>query len=244
MSRSKLTEGMRKGDLADLVLPLISVDEYESKISNKASVVFGWYVQDKDAANDLNRFIQKSAVSLLDTEVSPAPDQHGFFLVFVEFLDNDKLAENVKSILQDVSPLVDVDLDAWQMRVRKHKGLLPFSVDGLKEALAAARRTDESAILSYLIASDISDVRFDVDDVILEDRSGANRYAVVGFGNPETILQKAGCGDAPVALSIHEALRSNRLARMLGAGWVVDEIAGNFVLQREDSPLSALVIRP
>lgn len=102
MSRpaSKLTEGMRRGDLADLVLPLISVDEYDSKVDEKEAIVFGFYVHDRGAADDLNRFLQKSAVPLLDTEVSPAPDQHGFYMVFIEFLDNDRLPQNVATCSQ------------------------------------------------------------------------------------------------------------------------------------------------
>jgi hypothetical protein len=60
MRRSKLYEGMWSGDLADLVQPLVSIDEYASKIDPNAIAV-GFYVQDKDAADDLNRFIQKVA---------------------------------------------------------------------------------------------------------------------------------------------------------------------------------------
>lgn len=131
-SHNKLNEGMRAGDLSSLVLPLISVDEYESKVDEKA-IVIGLYVQDKDAANDLNRFVQKSALAILDTEVSPAPDQHGYYLVFVEFMKNDRLCSSVASFLEEIEPLVEIT--EWQMRVRKVDGLLDFSETTLRKAL-------------------------------------------------------------------------------------------------------------
>jgi len=71
-TKAPLREGLREGDLADLVLPMISVDEYESRIDKSQAIVIGFYVQDENAANDLNRFVQKSALPLLGTEVSRA----------------------------------------------------------------------------------------------------------------------------------------------------------------------------
>src|ERR1700722_8534394 len=104
VSQAILREGMRKGDLTDLVLPLISCDEYVSQLDQSECIVFGFYVHDEDAANDLNRYLQKSAMPILDTKVSPAPDQHGYFMVFVELMNNSRLPEIMKSILADIEP--------------------------------------------------------------------------------------------------------------------------------------------
>ena len=133
-TKPKLNEGLRDGDLADLVLPLISVDEYVSEIAGSGEcIVFGFYVHDEDAANDLNGFLQKSATPILDTKVSPAPDQHGYFMVFIELMNNSRLAEIMTSILAEVKGLVAID--DWQMRVRNTEGLVPFSEDNLTDAL-------------------------------------------------------------------------------------------------------------
>jgi 23S rRNA U2552 (ribose-2'-O)-methylase RlmE/FtsJ len=152
MRRSKLYEGMWSGDLADLVQPLISIDEYASKIDSDA-IAIGFYVHDKDAADDLNRFIQKSPVSIIDSDVSPAPDQRGYYIVFVEFTYNDRLVSNISSLIEEVSPLVSIE--NWQMRVRNIEGLVEFDnerlvsilkanhisdkINGLKQQIAAAR---------------------------------------------------------------------------------------------------------
>ena len=110
-----INEGMRGGDLEDLVLPMMSVDEFVSKVSDDA-MVFGFFVSDKDAANDLNRFIQKSPIKLLDTEVSPAPDQRGFYVLFFEVMRSERLPSIVASVLEEIEPLVKIE--KWKMQIR------------------------------------------------------------------------------------------------------------------------------
>lgn len=119
-----LNEGMRAGDLEDLVLPMLTVDEFNSKVGDDA-IVFGFYVNDRDAAMDLNRFIQKSPVKLLDTEISPAPDQRGFYLVFFEILLNDRMPEQVEELLKEVKPLVKIE--KWKLQIRGQEDLIEFS---------------------------------------------------------------------------------------------------------------------
>ncbi len=145
---SKLMEGMWAGDLADLVQPLISVDEYQSKIDDSA-VAIGFYVSDKDAAEDLNRFIQKSPISLIDCDVSPAPDQRGYYIVFVEMELNDRFVSNVTSLLDEIGPLTDID--NWQMRVRGNKGLIAYDQEKLGEMLKVNHVRDEIASLKQKI---------------------------------------------------------------------------------------------
>ena len=140
MHRSKLYEGMWSGDLADLVQPLVSIDEYASKIDPNAMAI-GFYVQDKDAADDLNRFIQKSPVSIIDSDVSPAPDQRGFYIVFVEMSYNDRLVANISSLLDEISPLASVD--EWQMKVRNIEGLVKFDNERLLHVLKANHLSDQ-----------------------------------------------------------------------------------------------------
>lgn len=140
MHRSKLLEGMWAGDLADLVQPLVSIDEYQSKIDPDA-IAIGFYVNDKDAADDLNRFIQKSPVSIIDSDVSPAPDQRGYYIVFVELSFNDRIVPNIEAVLGEVSPLVDVQ--EWQMKARNLDGLVPFDAERLAGVLKANRASDK-----------------------------------------------------------------------------------------------------
>src|ERR1700748_2916530 len=96
----ELIEGLRENDLEGLVLPVISIDQFESKIDDDAIVV-AFYVEYRDPAIDLNRFIQKSAVDILDTEVSPAPTEDGYFVVFVELMRDDKFMKKMSVIMEN-----------------------------------------------------------------------------------------------------------------------------------------------
>ena len=148
MRRSKLLEGMWSGDLADLVQPLVSVDEYKSKIDATA-IAIGFYVTDKDAAEDLNRFIQKSPVALIDTDVSPAPDQRGYYLVFIEIESNDRLVSSITAILDEVGPLASIE--NWQMKVRNQPKMMPYDQEQLGGFLKVNRVQDELAALKMQI---------------------------------------------------------------------------------------------
>jgi hypothetical protein len=132
MRSSKLTEGMWKGDLEDIVQPIVSIDEYESKIDSRA-IAIGLFVNDSDAADDLNRFIQKSAVPIIDADVSPAPDQRGYYIVFAEFQINDRLAQNIKDLLDEVGHLCNIE--SWKMKLRGVEGVHPLNTDIITKAI-------------------------------------------------------------------------------------------------------------
>lgn len=83
-----INEGLFQNDLENLVKPLISIYEYESKIQDD-SVVIAFFVKNKDAADDLSIFLERTSITeILDTEASSAPDEDGDYLVFVEMTNN------------------------------------------------------------------------------------------------------------------------------------------------------------
>lgn len=144
MNRSNLYEGMWAGDLSDIVQPLVSIDEYASKIDDDA-LVLGFYVGDEDAARDLNRFIQRSPVTMVDSDVSPAPDQSGHYMVFVEVIRNDRLVDNITALLDEIQPLASIDY--WQMKVRNAKKMTRYDAKKLETILKANRMADRMATL-------------------------------------------------------------------------------------------------
>lgn len=242
MSNTILQEGMREGDLADLVLPLISVDEYVSKVDPDECIVFGFYVHDQDAADDLNRFLQKSSTPILDTEISPAPDQHGYYMVFMEIMDNDRLPENITSVLAEIKTLVDID--EWQMRVRKSNGLIPFSEDNIKDCLARTKRSEKNEdVLEFFRPSLLSDALFEGDVLIL--RAGAERFAhrFVAFDRLTKLMLDANLGESPVALNLRTVAKMNRIQRCLGESWDVSNLGRYILIQSSSDSRGLLLIK-
>jgi len=251
----KLTEGMRPGDLEDLVLPMLTIDEYESKIDNDA-VVMGFYVSDKDAAGDLNRYIQKSPVQLLDTEVSPAPDQHGYYIVFVELLNDIRIVDNMKAILDEVSPLADID--EWQMRLRGNdEGVMPFSEKVLNHRMTELRAenvdgddgdTDgdaddtENQVMEFFRPSDLGDVVFEGSQLVLVGGAGKLQGEIVAFGPAESLLIDHQLTENAMAMGLTDVATSLKMTRLLGDGWMSSRMGDCSIIQRVGSD-SALLLR-
>ena len=108
----KINEGVKRKSLEHLIEPKISIDEYESKISDKRVIVVGFYCGDKDPANDLSMFIDSSSLPILDTEVSPAPTPTGHYVVWVEVARSKQFPEVVQNLLKEIDNLTDVE--SWK----------------------------------------------------------------------------------------------------------------------------------
>lgn len=113
-NKKVVTEGLIAHALDFLILPLISIDEYESKIDDKRVIVVGFYVNDEDPAEDLSNFIDKSNLEILDTEVSPAPTRDGHYMVFVEIRRNEEFVAILLDILSEIKNLCNIK--NWKMK--------------------------------------------------------------------------------------------------------------------------------
>lgn len=132
MKYNQIIEGVEYGDLQSLIANRISVAEFEPKTGTENDVVvIGFYCDDEAPAADLASFIEKSAVDVLDTEVSPAADEDGYYMVFVE-LDNEDLMQKVFALIEDVTRLVDIE--EWTLEFF-HGGSKTITTDKIVEWL-------------------------------------------------------------------------------------------------------------
>lgn len=123
-----IKEGLFENDLMGLVLPLISVYEYEPKIEEDA-IVIAFYVKEAPAAEDLSVFIEKSAIKgIIDCEVSSAPDEDGHYLVFVE-MSKDITATTIMDVVKLIKYLCDVK--NWKFEAYR----LPKTYDLTKKSI-------------------------------------------------------------------------------------------------------------
>ena len=127
---SILSEGLKAGDLKDLILPMISIDEFESKITPDA-VVIAFFVDDKDPAQDLSNFMEKDISDLIDSDVSPAPNEEGYYLVFVEFMRDKYLPDNILSLISSVSLVANID--EWEFKPYKVDKIYPLTKENIEK---------------------------------------------------------------------------------------------------------------
>jgi hypothetical protein len=254
-----LLEGMWAGDLNDLLLPTVSIDEYASKVDNNAIVV-GFFVHDIDAANDLNRFIQKTTVDILYSEVSPAPDQRGYYIVFIELLDNAKLIDNICELIEEVTFLTNVD--EWSANILGVNKPIKVSPDTLDQALKLARKTDVvqtakrnkertvdvvsridhlkkklRSAAKRLSESSLDSFEIRSGNLVLTSRNKTTEYELVDVQNLSSLDIGA------VSMDFNSLKECRAIAMDLGEGWDVCKVNDTYAMHLMENNV-VITVRP
>jgi hypothetical protein len=119
---------LKEGDLKDVVLKKISIDEFEPKTGDAKDVlVLGFQVTESNVGDDLYGFLNGSDVTIRDIEVSPNPNDDGFYMVFVELDRNESVVETINSLLRDTERLAGKL--RWEAKTYLNDEYLPLSED-------------------------------------------------------------------------------------------------------------------
>ncbi len=119
---------LKEGDLKNVVLKKLSIDEFEPKTGDAKDVlVLGFQVTESNVGDDLYGFLNGSIVEIRDIEVSPNPNEDGFYMVFVEMDRNDAVVEGIKSLVRDTERLAGKL--AWEAKTYLNDDYLPLSED-------------------------------------------------------------------------------------------------------------------
>lgn len=236
-----LRESLHTGDLNHLVLPLISIDEFSSKIDNRRAIVVGFYCTDESPAQDLMRFIEGSNLDILDTEVSPAPTSEGYYVVFVEFNRNQDFPIVLAEIIEQVENIAE---NAWQIKVYNHSDIVPYSEENVKKLVVlnpAAIPPDpeetsepvtepvakaQAAAEPEPIAEHEFWQQAEVDRVLVSE----THVAFSGSGTMRSYLRAPDSSDFG-RLHLEETLNVQALRRMLGSQYQVYSYDQGIVVQ-------------
>lgn len=105
-----LNEDLRANDLRYLVDSVFEVDSYSSKMGQDKDVsVLSFNVRSKEAAEDLENFIEKGYKFVLDADVSPGEVKNGKYKVYVEMERDADLGNKIVEILDGVKKLAAND---------------------------------------------------------------------------------------------------------------------------------------
>ena len=109
-----LNEGLEYGDLAALVSDIVSIDQYQPKLSEEIdAVVLAFMVKYEEPSAALSNFIETSGLELLDVEVSDTPNADGHYIVFIEFTRERDLFDKISAVLDIVDRVTTQD-EHWQ----------------------------------------------------------------------------------------------------------------------------------
>jgi hypothetical protein len=217
-----LTEGLRIGDLEDLVQPLMSIDEWESKVAGDAIVV-GFFVEDEDPAWDLAKFIEKGALDLLDADVSPAPNEEGYYMVFVEYTRNEEFPANLQQTLESIEGLVGLEPKDFKFQGYKLEKKHPYSEDHVRTYIRLQKDEEmtESAreIADFLKESFLDDIDINGNEIMLEEGINRMSFDIVAFGKRTDVNRQMRLYEREVRLDGEAQAIDSQLQRALGNHW-------------------------
>lgn len=177
--------GLKAGDLIDLVSPIISIDEYESKIDEDAIVV-ALFLKFKEPADDLNKFIQKVGQDIIDTDVSPSVTENGDYVVFVEMYRNSEFIEDLLLLMKYVGDLTNID--EWEFTYYKTNGVFELNEEELKKHVRLENK-ETADILEFFNNSMIDGIIINENSFSVVKNKKIKTYELVGFKNEiETII--------------------------------------------------------
>lgn len=225
---SLINEGLKKGDLEGMVLPMMSIDEFSSKIDDRTVIVVAFYSFEEDPAHDLSNFIERSPTQVLDTDVSPAPSKEGYYVTFVEFKRTSQFPQRLIAILKEVTNLTNIT--NWQFtsfRLPKGK-VLPVNNENLAKwvDLKPKAATDKERLQEFLQASSLSDFELAEQSLTLLREGTVANYQFAGFEFEQD--------DTP-SWSTQAAAHALRLSRMLDGPYQVHPFEQHLIVENTET---------
>lgn len=210
-----ITEGLRAGDLKDMVLPMLTIDEFQSKIDDNLIIVVGFYCFEEDAAHDLSNFVERSPVNVEDTEVSPAPSKEGYYLCFVEMRRSEQFPDKLLELLSEVSRLTDVSKWQFTSADLKPGQVLPLTKENISKHVNLKPKSDKprEQIQEWFQHSSLQNITWDQNDLLLHRGPITWRLKLKEFTSTAP--------DMAVCMDTQAQSQALRLERLLEGGYEV-----------------------
>ena len=237
--------GLRHLELEKMILPLISVDEFEPKTGAiEEIIVVAFFAKDELPAVDLDEFIDKSIVEFVDSEVSPNPNEDGYYLVFVEFKRQPNFWMKFYDLVKDIENVTG-DLN-WSVQPYLVDKLYPLHNPELHDLVITKQneylpRSDfDSTLEAYFQDSDL--LLFESDDthIRIGGAKGTLVLEYIGFGKDEALIESLRLDEQHIDL-LHSSATLNSMRGMLGANWEVQTIGEYYFVNKTGSDRSVVV---
>jgi hypothetical protein len=238
-----LNEELRPADLRYLVDNVFEIDSYSSKMGNDQDVsVISFNVKSKDAAEDLESFIEKGYKFVLDADVSPGEVKEGKYKVFVEMERDDNLSSHIVEILDGVKKLVDNE----DFRFRYYRSFRsnPADLEALIDAVPTTPSQYENKINevqmenvdNFFNKSYLESVELNDDQLTLQKPfNGALNLVISDFGRKQRIYESVQGAFQMNSSDISEILY---LTKFIGP-YNINKIDNKFIIENNGYALVA-----
>ena len=196
----KLKEGLKAGDLEDVVNKRFSVDRYASKMGDDRNImVLAFTVDGVEPAKDLERFAETGYKEVLDADATPGTVEDGKHRVFIEFARVEKVDQHIGNFLEDLKKLTNIETFEFTY----HKRTVPFeaSAKNLADVLprTAIAYTQKIQGLRLGDAKDFFDkfnmMEFKLDNNIISVKKQGHtnelKFQLHAIGDTQMIMKEA-----------------------------------------------------
>lgn len=225
---------MYRNTLLNLINPVISIDEYEPKSgTDEEIIVVAFEVDDEQPAKDLNKFIQRGVVNVIDSDVSPNPNEHGKYYTFLEFKRNSAFYMSLLELIEDISNITGPQ--KWKVQVHKSGKLIDLYDKTLKSILNDIAthdfKQDSMTLESMLQDSDVETVVLNENSLVLSSVGYKLTGTIVALSdNPTEILKES----VYIFNKTHEV---QLLSAILGEKWTVSKFGKYTVAEKDGNSL-------
>lgn len=231
------------GDLKDTVSDLISIDEYQPKTGTEEEIiVVALYAIDEMPAKDVDSFLERSFVKLLDVEVSPNPNTDGYYVIFVEmirsqdfFVEFAKLVKEVSKITGEinwkVSPYLadevyDINDDAWKAYVVVNQDQYVSKSD-YKVKLKDQAKTE--SVKNFFKESNLTGLSINDKTFTLEYRGNKMVVECMDFCEEKILVESYDFKNTPINW-YHKDENARKLSVFLGESYEVLTHCDNIII--------------
>jgi hypothetical protein len=192
-------------------------------------------VSDREPCQDLNRFIQKGAINILDTDVSPAPNVDGYYMVFVELLRDEHTPKKIVNLLDSLEGLTTIK--SWKAQIYGVEGVVTVTLEALQANMRLESKEEtpevsesEEELTEFFRASDLDNMVVEGKKVVLEARGVCVELQLVDQGTMTDVYENNAVMGS--ATRLDEAANANcrRLQRMLGDLWIAEQRGEHMVV--------------
>jgi hypothetical protein len=136
-NNKKLDEAIQSNDLKALIDPVISIDQYKSKVADDdKAVVVAVKINGIYPAQDLSHFLETGFPEAMDVDISPGPNDKGLYTVFIEFKRDSKLFSNLDRMLEDIKQ-VDNEINEWTFISYENKSPQLWSAEAFNTSVVS-----------------------------------------------------------------------------------------------------------
>jgi len=190
---------LSENDLKNTIHNIITLDDFKPKAGNDEEViVVTFYFNDEGPARDLNTFIQRGFIDILDVEVSPNTDEDGRYLVFIEMDRNKTFPEKFKALVKDIENLtgkVDWKIKTYLSDDKEFeigdKKIFKFIILDPKEYVTKEEfkmATMKEGVVDFFKSSMVANLTTSSNYVILMQGQNKIIAEVVDFGDYDSVI--------------------------------------------------------